>query len=143
MTDFDHRIMALRAEVEALKTTRRKSSTTLTTITKTVRCTAQLKRSGNVVLCTKAGAIAIIPTDESQEFLYSVAIAPYSQRGRDVRTTNWLFADGVVGAVLEPYSSDQDDGMAAGATKNITITAYITATADFEAETSQVTFNEV
>lgn len=143
MTDFQHRIMALKAEVEALKTTRRKSSTTLMTITKTATCTAQITNYNNVILCTKAGAVAIVPTDGADNFLYSVAIRPYANRGREVETYNWLFADGIVGAMAVPFGSDLDNDLAVGATKNITITVYITATSDFETESSQIIYNEV
>lgn len=141
--DFEHRIIALRSEIEALKTTRRKSSSTLTTITKTVTCTAQLKNVSNVILCRRAGALAIVPTDGSTNFLYSVALQPYSSRGRDVRTTNWLFNDGAVGVMCVPDASDLDDNLADGSTKNVTITVYITATCDFTTEASQIVYNEV
>ena len=143
MSDFSHRIMALKAEVEALKTARRKSSTTLMTITKTVACTATLKNVNNVVLCQKAAGVAIIPTDGNDEFLYSVAIEPYANRGRDVETYNWLFDDEAMGVMCVPRSSDQDDGMTSGQTKTINIQVKITATSNFATETSQITFNEV
>lgn len=143
MTDFDHRIMALKSEVEALKTIRRRSSTTLTTITKTVTCTAVLVNYNNIILCKKAGAIKITPINSADEFLYSSAIQPYSDRGRKIETYNWLFSDGSMGVMCVPFGSDMDDGMSAGDTKNVTITVYITSTSDFETDTSQITFNEV
>ena len=143
MTDFDHRIIALRNEVEALKTTRRKSSTTLTTITKTATCTAQLMNYNNVILCLKAGAIAVIPADGSNGFLYSCALNPYSTRGRDVEILNWLFDDGEVGVMCVPRASSLDNTLSVGSTKNITIEVIITATCDFETEASQIVYNEV
>lgn len=138
MSDFQHRIMALKAEVEALKTLKRKSSTTLATVTHTATCTATLyKDQYGLIYTRKAGAIEIIP-DDPNGFIYSVAIPQFSSRGRNVRTFNWLFDNGNAGVALIPFGSSADNGMPNNSTKNITLTAYITATSDFSTSSSQL-----
>lgn len=136
--DFAERIKRLKAEVEALKTVKRKSSTTLSTITHTATCTAQLyKDSYGIVHTRYAGAIQIVPADENP-LVYSVALPPYTSRNRNVRAFNWLFDSGTPGVALIPFGSSADSGMANNSTKNITLTAYITATGDFTTTSSQI-----
>lgn len=142
MTDFDQRIKNLKEEVEALKTIKRKNSTTLTTITKSAVCIGQLKRIGNAVICMKAGAIAIVPTNPNEKFVFCCALDNYSTKKRQIETINWLFDDGTVGLCCIPRASGIDNGMAANATKNVSITVYVTATSDFEIESSQIINDE-
>lgn len=137
--NFAERVKRLKAEVEALKTAKRKSSTTLSTITHAVTCTAQLyKDSYGIVHTRYAGAIAMIPTDSENPLVYSVALPPYTSRNRNVRAFNWLFDDGAVGVALIPFGSSADSGMVNNSTKNVTLTAYITATGDFTTTSSQI-----
>lgn len=136
--DFAERIKRLKAEVEALKTAKRKSSTTLSTITHTATCTAQLyKDSYGIVHTRYAGVVQIVPTDENP-LVYSVALPPYTSRNRNVRAFNWLFDSGTPGVALIPFGSSADNGMANNSTKNVTLTAYITATGDFTTTSSQI-----
>lgn len=139
---FDERIKALRSEVEALKTIKRKNSTTLTTITKTGVCTGQLKRIDNVIVCMLAGAIAVIPTNPDEKFIFSCALDDYSLKMRQIETINWLFDDGAVGICCIPRASGLDNGMAKNATKNVSIRVHVTATSDFTLEASQIVNDE-
>lgn len=138
MRDFAQRMKALRAEVEALKTAKRKSSTTLSTISKTATCNCTLFKDNYGMIYTRyAGTVKLIPK-YGQTLLYSVANQPYASRNRDVRIFNWLFDDGSVGAVIIPFSSSADVSMANNSTKNIALTVTITATGDFQTESGQI-----
>ncbi|MEE0870105.1 MAG: hypothetical protein U0L52_01850 [Bacteroidaceae bacterium] len=139
---FEERIKALQGEVEALKTIKRKNSTTLRTITKSGICTGQLKRIGNAVICILAGAIAVIPTNPDEKFIFSCSLDDYSTKKRQIETINWFFDDGAVGICCIPRASGTDNGMAVGATKNVSIRVYVTATSDFTLEASQIVNDE-
>ena len=143
MTTFDDRIIALKNEVEALKAAKRKSSLVLSTITKTCTATAQLyKTDHDVIICTKAALISIERSDDDNPLLFSWSMPGYSSRGRNVDAIAWTDADGADGLLLVPYSSSADAGMARNSYKNITLTAYITATGDFTASSTQVNYEE-
>lgn len=137
---FQERIKALRAEIEALKTVRRKSSTTLDTITRSATCTARLyKTDAGVVLCDRAGLVEITPTDTDNEPLIGVSQPPYASRGnRDVELVRWVKSDGTLGILCTPGANSSDESMATGGTKNVTLTIYITSTGDFTTTSSQV-----
>lgn len=136
---FAQRIRTLRAEIEALKTLRRKSSLTLNTITKAATCTAQLyKTSTGVVVCRYAGLVEITPTD-GNEPLISLSQPSYSNRGRrSVDLTPWVKSDGTLGVLCAPGANSSENTMATESTKNITITIYITSTSNFTTSSSQV-----
>lgn len=137
---FDKRIKALRAEIEALKTVRRKSSLTLETTTKTATCTATLyKTSTGVVTCQYSGLIEITPASADNEPLISYSQPSYSARGnRNITLTPWVKSDGTLGILCTPDGASVDSSMANNSTKNITITIYITATDNFTTTSSQV-----
>ena len=136
--DFSQRIKALRAEVEALKTVKRKNSITLATITKTATCAGQIYKDQNGLLYVRySGAVKIIPKGENP-IIYSVALAPYAERKRDARAFNWLFNDDEVGVVVTPFTNSADSSMANNSTKNIALTVHITATDDFTTQSSQI-----
>ena len=138
--NFEERIKALKAEVEALKTAKHKSSSVLNTVTKTATCTATLyKTSHNVVTCRWAGLVKITPKNSNNEPLISYAQPSYADRGnRDVSLVSWVDGNGTLGILCVPSDASSDSSMTAGSTKDITITIYITATDDFTTTSSQV-----
>lgn len=137
---FQDRIKSLRAEVEALKTVRRKSSTTLNTITHSATCTARLyKTSAGVVVCDYAGLVEITPTDTDNDPLIGISQPPYASRGnRDVELVRWVKSDGTLAILCTPGANSSDESMATESTKNVTLTIYITATSEFTTASSQV-----
>lgn len=137
---FAERIKALRAEIEALKTIRRRSSTTLETITRSATCTARLyKTNAGVVVCQYAGLVEITPTDSDNEPLIGISQPPYASRGnREVELVRWVKSDGTLGVLCTPGANSSDESMATGGTKDVTLTIYITATGDFATTSSQV-----
>lgn len=137
--NFEERIKALKAEVEALKTVRRKSSTTFATITKPATCTAQLyKTSAGVVVCQYAGLVKISPSTSGEQPIIGYSQVPYSSRNRDITLTPWVDGSGTLGILCIPDASGLDSGMATETTKNVTVTIYITSTVDFTTSTAQV-----
>lgn len=137
---FQQRIKALKSEIEALKTVRSKSSLVLNTTTKTATCAARLyKTSTGVVVCQYSGLIEINPSNTDNEPLIGYSQPSYSARGnREIDLTPWVKSDGTLGILCTPDAASSDSSMSAGATKDITITVYITATDDFTTTSSQV-----
>lgn len=147
MKTFAERIKALRAEVEALKTVKRKSSTTLTTVTKTVTCTAVRKREDptplgpGVIDTLYMGLIEIIPTDPTNPLIFSYAQPAYADRGsRSSLCYGWMTANGNPAVLVNPGSSPSDETMVAQEQRTITMTVYITATGDFTVNVSQIQY---
>lgn len=145
MKTFAERIKALRAEVEALKAVKSKSSTTLATITKTITCTAVKQRDdptplGPGMIFTKYMAlIEIIPTDPANPLIFSYSQPPYAERGnRSSLCYGWMMANGNPAVLVNPGSSSSDNDMAAQEQRTITLTIYITATGDFTTNVTQV-----
>lgn len=145
MKTFAERIKALRAEVEALKAVKSKSSTSLATVTKTVTCTAVRKRGDDtplgpgVILTTYMALIEIIPTDPTNPLIFSYAQPPYAERGnRSSLCYGWMMANGNPAILVNPGSSPSDDNMVAQEQRTITMTVYITATGDFTVNVSQI-----
>jgi tetrahydromethanopterin S-methyltransferase subunit H len=140
---FADRMKTLKAEIEALKTVKRKSSLTLATVTKSATCVAQLYRTeAGAVICQYSGLIEITPRDGTNEPLIGYSQPSYSARGtRDVRLTPWVTADGKLGILCTPEANSAENNMATGSTKDIQITVYITATDDFTTASGQVRSN--
>lgn len=140
MTDFDQRIKALRAEVEALKAAQRKNSTVLRTVTKAVTCTARLYRtSSNVVICRQAGLVEIDQANIDNEFVFGFAQPPFAYRSnRNIDIMGWVKDDGTPCVLCIPSSAGADNNMAANSYKDITITVEITATDDFTTTSGQI-----
>ena len=149
MKSFEQRIKALRAEVEALKAVKRKSSTALNTITKTVTCTSTVYRAngsgyyaaGTYVL-RRIGQIEIVSTDGAP-LLFSYYVAPYASRGnRPIRIMSWLSSNDNPAILADPIAgSGTDSTIPNGSTRDITMTIYITATADFTTNVSQLNYD--
>lgn len=133
MTNFDKLIKDLHAEIEALKTIRRKSSLTLTTTTKTATGTAVAYYTGHVSTLTRAALIKLTPTDPENPFIFSWTLQPYAQRGRNIEIVPWT-ADGNPALVLVPSLSTGESG-------NISVSVNITATADFTISTAQIIYD--
>lgn len=141
MTKFDKLIKDLRAEVEALKTVRRKSSLTMETVTKTATGTAVLhKNSYGIITCKKAAVITIQTTDPNP-FVFGFSQPSGSVRGRKVELLGWTDSSNKPSILAIPSESSNDSGMAINSDKNVTITVYITATTDFTTTSSQVTYD--
>ena len=145
MKTFAERIKALRAEVEALKAVKSKSSTTLSTVTKTITCTAVRMRAdstplGPGVIFTKYMAlIEIVPTDPTNPLIFSYSQPAYADRGsRSSLCYGWMTANGNPAVLVEPGSASSDDNMTAREQRTITMTVYITATGDFTTNVTQV-----
>ena len=148
MKTFAERIKALRAEVEALKAVKSKSSTSLATVTKTVTCTAVKKRGADtplgpgVIETTYMGLIEIIPTDPTNPLIFSYSQPPYAERGsRSSLCYGWMLANGNPAVLVDPGSSSSDDNMVAQEQRTITLTVYITATGDFTVNVSQIQYS--
>lgn len=150
MKDFAHRIKALRAEVEALKAVKRKSSITLNTITKTATCYSTIYRAdgsgfhaaGSYVL-RRIGQIEIIPTDGAP-MIFSYSLQPYAERTvHTVSIDSWLTDNDNPGllARVNLYANGEWDNIPLGGTLDVPITVYITATADFTTNSSQLSFD--
>lgn len=137
---FAERMKALKAEIEALKTVKRKSSLALDTITKSATCTAQLYRTdAGVIVCQYSGLIEITPKDSTNEPLIGYAQPSYSARGkRDIRLTPWTAQNGGLGILCTPDANSAENGMAKGETKDVQITIYITSTGDFTTSSGQI-----
>lgn len=138
---FDNLIKDLRAEVEALKTIRRKSSVTFETITKTATATAVIhKDSYGTITCKKAAVISIVTSDPNP-FVFSYSQPSGPIRGRKVSLLGWTDSQNRPAILAIPSGSSNDSGMAINSDKNVTITIYITATTDFTTTSSQVVHN--
>lgn len=148
MKTFAERIKALRAEVEALKAVKSKSSTSLATVTKTVTCTAVKKRGEStplgpgVIETTYMALIEIVPTDPTNPLIFSYSQPPYAERGsRSSLCYGWMMANGNPAVLVDPGSSSSDDNMVAQEQRTITMTVYITATGDFTVNVSQIQYS--
>ena len=138
---FDKLIKDLRAEVEALKTIRRKSSLTFETVTKTATGTAVLHKNGSgTITCKKAAVISIVTSDPNP-FVFGYSQPSGSTRGRKVDLMGWTDSNGRPAILAIPSGSSNDSSMANNSNKNVTITVYITATTDFTTTSSQVTYD--
>lgn len=131
MINFDHLILDLKREIEALKTIKRKSSTTLETITKTATGTATSVWTGHVATITRGALIKMTPADSDNPFIFSWTLQPYAQRGRNIQVIPWTTSDGSPALVLIPATDDNFVG-------NISVSVNITATGDFTISTSQI-----
>lgn len=131
MINFDKLIKDLTTEIEALKAIRRKSSLTLTTITKTATGTAVAHYTGNVSVITRAALIKLTPTDSENPFIFSWTLQPYAQRNRDIVVVPWATSDGNPAIVLVPRLETGENG-------NIQASVNITATGDFTISTDQI-----
>lgn len=148
MKSFEQRIKALRAEVEALKAVKRKSSTALNTITKTVTCTSTLYRAdgsgyyaAGTLFVKKIGQIEIIPTD-GQPLIFSFTQPPYASRNnRSSTVLSWLSADGNPAVIVNPGEAASDSSIPNGSSRDIQLTVNITATADFTTRVTQLINN--
>lgn len=134
MTKFDKLIINLRAEIEALKTIRRKSSLTLTTTTKTATGTAVAYYTGHVSTITRAALIKLTPSDPTNPFIFSWTLLPYAQRNRNINVIPWTTSDGSPALVLDPETTGNESG-------NISVSVNITATDDFTISTSQIIYD--
>jgi hypothetical protein len=140
MSSFDSRISALRKEVEALKSVKKKSSLTLSTISKTIRCYGSLYKYstplGDVIVPRMAGLVKIIPKDDG-DCLLGYSQPSYSARGnRRVDATRWLDGDSI-GVACTPYRAASDSSLPYGVS-NIPITITITCTSDFDYTVGQI-----
>lgn len=133
MTNFDKLIKDLHAEIEALKTIRRKSSLTLTTTTKTATGTAVAYYTGHVSTITRAALIKLTPADPDNPFIFSWTLQPYAQRGRNIEIVPWT-VDGNPALVLVPSLGTGESG-------NISVSVNITATGDFAISTAQIIYD--
>lgn len=149
MKTFAERIKALRAEVEALKAVKSKSSTVLNTVTKEIQCTATIYRADGsgaigpgLLTVRDMGLIEIIPTDSSNPLIFSYAQPAFADRGnRPSSLRSWMTANGNPAVLVDPgTSSSVDGGMAYGSTKTVTLTVYITATGDFTTSISTIRY---
>ncbi len=148
MKDFARRIKALRAEVEALKAIKRKSSTVLNTITKSVSCTSTLYRAdgtgyyaAGTLFLKKIAQVEIIPTG-GEPLIFSYSMPPYADRNnRSVKISSWLSSNGNPAVIVDPGEAASDSTIANGTSRDITMTIYITATADFTTSVTQLTYN--
>ena len=140
MNSLENRITALRREVEALKTLKKKSSLTLSTITKTIICTGSIYKYstplGDVIVPRMAGLIKITPKDGG-ECLLGYSQPSYAARGnRKIYITGWM-QDGLIGVACTPYGASSDSALPYGVS-NISISVNITCTSDFTYTTGQV-----
>lgn len=140
MTNLQQRITALRREVEALKSLKKKSSLTLSTISKTIQCTGSIYKYstplGDVIVPRMAGLVKIIPKDDG-DCLVGYSQPSYAARGnRRVDITLWL-QGGVMGVVCTPYGAPSDSSLGYGV-HNIQISVTITSTSDFDYQIDQV-----
>lgn len=140
MSTFDSRITALRREIEAMKAVKKKSSLTLSTVSKIIYCTGSIYKYstplGDVIVPRMAGLVKITPKDDG-ECLLGYSQPSYADRGsRRVDITRWLDG-GSIGVVCTPYSAPSDSSLPYGVT-SISISVTITCTSDFTYTTSQI-----
>lgn len=141
MTTFDDIVKDLRAEVEALKTERRRSSLTFKTKTITTAATAVLYRTqaGGVITARYAAIVELVPADPDNRLIFGYSQPSYANRGnRAVELTPWTMDNGNPAVLLVPYSASSDSSMANGSTKNITLSITITASGDFTTTSHQI-----
>lgn len=138
---FDKLIKDLRAEVEALKTVKRKSSLTLETVTKTAIGTAVLHKNGSgTITCKKAAVISIV-TDDPNPFVFGYAQRSGSVRERKMDLMGWTDSNGQPAILAIPSGSSIDSDMANNSDKSIIVFVHITATTDFTTTSSQITYD--
>lgn len=141
MTTFGDYMKALRAEVEALKAERRRSSLTFKTktITATAPATLYKTQTGGVIVARYCALIELIPTDTDNRLMISYAqpTAP-SRSNRLILIEPWTMPNGNPALYLRPSGASADASMANGSTKQINITVYITATGDFTTANHQI-----
>lgn len=133
MTNFDKLIKDLEAEVEALKTLKRKSSTTLETITKRVDTSASIafQTTSPNVMCWDAVVIRITPAHE-QNILYSVSFPPYATNNRNIQVIPWIESDGTPAILAVPQYNGNDSGWGGyDQPRDVNFSLFITATDDF------------
>lgn len=140
MTNFDQLIKNLKDEVEALKTVKRKSSTTFETATHAATATAlselvgplDLNRNPTAII-TRAALVKIVANNPDEPFIFSWTLEPFSTRGRDVIITPWIMPDGAPALHVVPSPGTYESG-------NISIKVNITATSEFTTESSQIIY---
>lgn len=148
MKTFAQRIKALRAEVEALKAVKSKSSIALKTVTKSVECSAVIRRAADTplgpgpIIVRYMALIELVPTDQTTPFIFSYSQPSYAQRGeRMSHCYTWMTASGNPAVLVDPGSAPSDDTLGALQDRTINMTVYITATADFTPNVSQIQYS--
>lgn len=133
MTTFDDYMNALRAEIEALKAERRRSSLTFRTKTITTTAPATLYRTqvGGVIIARYCALIELVPADTDNRLIFGYAQPSFATRGRQVDIVPWIMANGNPAVLLIPQGGSADASMANGSTKEITLSLTITASGDF------------
>lgn len=135
MKNFDDLIKETRAEIEALKSVKRKSSLTLATITKTATGTAVIYKQGATRKLHKAALITIKPKDADNQLIIGHSQPARAVRGRNITIQPWTTPNGDLGLLASPGTTP--DTFADGY-NNVTVTINITATGDFTTESSQI-----
>lgn len=140
MSNLEGRITALKREVEALKAVKKKSSLTLSTISKTIQCYGSVYKYstplGDVIVPRMAGLVKITPKDDGECLLGYSQPSYYARRNRRVDATRWLDG-GSIGVVCTPYGAASDSALPYGVS-SIPITITITCTSDFDYTTGQI-----
>lgn len=135
MTDFDAYFKELEAEVEALKTVKRKSSLTMTTITKSIQASATIGTSGQVKVITAVPFIKFDPRHPENPFIFSWTLAPFNERNRDIQIIPWLDGDDY-GVLAVPTPNDGDEP------GDISFNITITSTGDYTPIITQIAWEQ-
>ena len=133
MMTFDDYMKDIRAEMEALKTERRRSSLTFKTKTITTTAPATLYKTqvGGIITARYCAVVELVPKDTDNRLAFCFSQPSFATRGRHVIIMPWTMANGNPAIYLEPKGSSADSGMANGSTKEITLSVTITASGDY------------
>ena len=131
---FNDRLLQIEREIQALKTVRRRTSTTMRVITKQVSATVRLKARGTplgvVARVQYYGYVEIVPSDSSMPFFFSTSELEFGQVGRTVELIGYGL-DNRFGVLVDVGFAASDNTMADGETRDIQIAFYVSCTQDF------------
>lgn len=141
MGSFNDRLLQIEREIQALKTIRRRTSTTMKTITKrvtaTVTFTARQTALGVFVYTESRGYVEITPSDASLPYFFAYSKMSTTQSGGRRITLQPYGENGKSGYLVDASTLESDKSIGAGGHMNVSVSFYITCTQDFTWTASQ------
>lgn len=142
MSSFNDRLLQIEREIQGLKTIRRRTSTTMNTITKMVTATVTLSAYqtplGDIVVYVESrGYIEITPKDDSLPYFYAYSGRGVAQSGGRIVTAVEYGENGKSGYLVEVSTLESDKNIGAGGHMDVSVNFYITCTQDFTWSASQ------
>lgn len=139
---FNERISQLEREIQALKTVRRRTSTTMMVETKQVSANVRLKArmtptGSPIVRLNYYGYVEITPSDNSLPFFYGMSERGYATEGRTVELIPYG-ANNKFGVLVGASANSSDMNLQDGQTKDVQIVFNLSCTQNFTWTASQI-----